>query len=408
MKDTSLLELALGLTAPWQVTGIDFDAEEGRLDLHVDFKRGARFACGACGVADCPVHDAEIRTWRHLNFFQYECYVHARQPRVKCEHCGVKTVSVPWARPHSGFTLFFEALIMFLCQHMPVAAVEQLTGVHDTRLWRIVRHHVDEAVARQDLSEVRQLGVDETSRRRGHNYISVFVDMEADKTVHVCEGKDAATVASFKDALVERGGAPERIEEVCCDMSPAFIAGIEEQFPQAEITFDKYHVIALAQKALDSVRRTEMKQQPELKGTRFAWLKNVINLTPDQKALLDALLLPTMNLKTARAYRLKLALQECYRQPALFAEAYLKKWLRWAFRSQLAPMRKFAHTVKKHWNGILRWFNSQLTNGILEGFNSLIQAAKRKARGYRSSRNLIAMVYLITGDLKFDLPNYPH
>jgi transposase len=140
MRDTDLLQVALGLLPPWMVAGITFDAAAKRLDIHLDFPRGSRFACPDCGSADCPAYDTEEMTWRHLNFFQHEAYLHARVPRVRCPGCGVKRVSVPWARDGSGFTLLFEALAMTMMASMPVAAVGRLVGEHDTRLWRVLHH----------------------------------------------------------------------------------------------------------------------------------------------------------------------------------------------------------------------------------------------------------------------------
>jgi transposase len=149
MSDTHLLQLALGLTPPWTVTGADFDADRRQLDIHIDFPAGSRFACPQCGAAGCPAHDTAAMSWRHLNFFQHQAYLNARVPRVKCEACGVRKVSVPWARDGSGFTLLFEALVMAMIRAMPVKAAERRVGEHDTRLWRVIHHYVEEARARR-------------------------------------------------------------------------------------------------------------------------------------------------------------------------------------------------------------------------------------------------------------------
>ena len=140
MRDTNLLQLALGLTPPWTVTGSDFDPEAHRLDIEVDFAPGSRFACPHCGAADCPADDTERMSGRHLNFFQHQAWLNARVPRVRCEACGVRKVQVPWARPDSGFTLPFEALLMTLLSAMPVNTVARMVGEHDTRLWRVLHH----------------------------------------------------------------------------------------------------------------------------------------------------------------------------------------------------------------------------------------------------------------------------
>jgi len=402
MRDTNLMQQALGLTPPWTVVRSDFDTEAGRLDVEIDFTPGSRFACPTCGAADCPAYDTQRKTWRHLNFFQHQAYLHARVPRVRCETCGIRQVNVPWARPDSGFTLLFEAMVMTMVSAMPVKAVARIVDEHDTRLWRVVHHYVAEGRARADASEVSRVAIDETAARRGHDYITLFVDIDQARVLFATEGKDAATVAAFAEDLAAHGGNPAAVEEVCIDMSPAFIKGVAESLPEAAVTFDKFHAVKIINDAVDQVRRAEQKQQGVLRGTRYIWLRNPDTLSERQRTTLESL--PTRHLKTARAYQIRLAFQELYDQPSEAAASYLKKWYFWATHSRLEPVIDAAHTVKRHWDGILRWFNSKIANGLIEGINSLVQAAKAKARGYRSTRNLKAMIYLVTGKLNLRLP----
>ena len=402
MRDTDLFQVALGVKPPWVVQKSEFDATAKRLDIYLDFARGSRFVCPQCGTVDCPAYDSEEKTWRHLNFFQHEAHLHARVPRVTCKSCGIKQVSVPWARPDSGFTLLFEALVMAMVQAMPVAVVARMIDEWDTRLWRIIHHYVERARDRADHSDVTSVAFDETASRRGHNYVSLFVDLVRRRVLFVAEGKDARTVEAFVNDLAAHGGNPKAIAEVCIDMSPAFIAGIAQSLPNAQITFDKFHLVKLINEAVDAVRRTEQKSHAELKNSRYLWLKNPRNLSERQRTQLSNL--SGSNLKTGRAYRIRLAFQELYAQPARNAAVFLKKWYWWATHSRLPPMIEAARMVKRHWNGILRWFHSKIANGIMEAINSLVQAAKAKARGYRSSRNLKAIIYLIAGKLELALP----
>ena len=405
MKDTYLMQLALGLTQPWSVTGSDFDAEARRLDIHIDFAPGSRFPCPQCAAAGCPAYDTATMSWRHLNFFQHQAYLHARVPRIRCAACGVKKIGVPWARQDSGFTLLFEALAMTLMTAMPVLTAARMIGENDTKLWRVVHHYIDEARARMDASGVTRVAIDETAARRGHDYISLFVDIEEAKVIFATEGKGAATVAAFAEDLTAHGGDPAAIEEVCIDMSPAFIKGVAENLPKAEVTFDRFHAVKIVNDAVDQVRRAEQKATPILKGTRYIWLRNPDTLSAHQRATLESL--PTQHLKTARAYQIRLAFQELYCQDGPEAgAAFLQKWYFWATHSRLPPMIEAARTIKRHRDGILRWFHSGIANGLIEGINSLVQAAKAKARGYRSTRNLIAIVYLITGKLDLRLPEW--
>jgi transposase len=402
MRATTLMQQALGLTPPWTVVRSDFDTEAGRLDVEIDFTPGSRFASPTSGAADCPAYDTQRKTWRHLNFFQHQAYLNARVPRVRCETCGIRQVNVAWARPDSGFTLLFEAMVMSMVSAMPVAAVARIVDEHDTRLWRVVHHYVDEGRARSDASEVSRVAIDETAARRGHDDITLFVDIDQARVLFATEGKDAATVAAFAKDLAAHGGNPAVIEEVCIAMSPAFIKGVAESLPEAAVTFDKFHAVKIINDAVEQVRRAEQKQQGVLRGTRSIWLRNPDTLSERQRTTLESL--PTRHLKTARAYQIRLAFQALYDQPSEAAASYLKKGCFWATHSQLEPIIDAAHTVKRHWDGILHWFDSKIANGLIEGINSLVQAAKAKARGYRSIRNLKAMIYLLAGKLDLRLP----
>jgi transposase len=405
MKDTELIQIALMLTPPWKVAEYQFDVNQERLNIHLDFLKGSQFSCPVCDQADCAVHDTKEKSWRHLNFFQHETYMTARVPRIKCSNCGVRLINVPWARAGSEFTLLFEAYIMILAPSMPVKRIAELVSEHDTRLWRMIQHHVDEAREEADYSDVKKVGVDETSSKRGHNYVSLFVDLEKQKTIFATEGKDSATVELFKDDLSKHHGDPEAIVDVSCDMSPAFIKGVEENLINAAITFDKFHVLKGLNEAVDEVRRQEQKDHPELKNSRYIFLKNPENLTDKQANRLEDIKLKNLNLKTIRAYQIRLNFQELWLLPPDQAEAFLKKWYFWATHSRIEPVKEAAYTIKRHWDGVLNWFKSRINNGILEGFNSLVQAAKARARGYRTTEYLITMIYLITGKLRFNLPS---
>lgn len=405
MNQEALFSAALGITPPWEVTAVTFSKEQKRLDISIDFPRGSTFACPVCGEA-AKAYDTTEETWRHLNFFQYEAYLHARVPRVNCPNsgCGIKKISVPWARAGSGFTLLFEALVMALVREMPVNAAAAILGEHDTRIWRIIDHYVAAARAKIDMSSVSRIGIDETAARRGQDYVTLCFDLDERRLLFGTPGKDHQTVGAFADDLKVHGGSAENITSACIDMSKSFIKGLMETFPNTAITFDQFHLIQLMNNALSSVRAEEARLFPELlKGTRYVWLKNPENLTEHQDE--DLVRLSHYNLKTGRAYRLKLALQDVFfAQSKEEAAPLLRAWYDWAIRSQVEQVKKVARTVKQHWDGILNYFDSKLSNGFLEGINSLIQAAKSRARGYRSTKNLINMAYMIAGKLDFGLP----
>ncbi len=222
---------------------MSFRPMRGRVDIEVDFPPGSTFPCPECSAAGRKARDTEKKTWRHLNFFQYEAFLHARVPRVHCQKCGVKLVEIPWARPESGFTLLFEALVMILAREMPVKALSKIVKEHDTRLWRILNHYVQETRSKADFSSVREVGVDGTSSKRGHNYVTLFVELKEPRTLFAAEDTDASTLNRFNADLESHKGDAKAIEEICCDMAPAFIAGVEPNFPNAQVTFDKFHVL---------------------------------------------------------------------------------------------------------------------------------------------------------------------
>jgi len=399
MEQNQLFALALGLTEPWYVASLEFSAEARRLEIGIDFRRGGQFTCPGCGASGRKAYDTEEREWRHLNFFQHETILRARVPRIDCSGCGVRPVNVPWSRPGSGFTLLFEALILAMAAHMPVRAIARLVGEHDTRLWRVIHHYVDQARGRRDDSNVRAVGIDDKSVRRGHDYVTVFADLDERKVLFVADGRKGEAVEQFRWDLIDHGADPEQVDEICIDMSAAYIAGVGNSFPNAAITFDKFHVMQLLSEAVEKTRREEQKTTPDLKGHRFAVLKNPENMRDEELEFAATLLSRRSTMKTARAFHLRLTFQDFYAQPARAAERFLRHWCSWASRSRVTEMVRVARTLRKHAAGVLRWFTSRITNGVLEAINSLIQSAKARARGFRSTANLKAIIYLIAGKL---------
>lgn len=405
MQPEALFGIALGITPPWEVTEVAFSKESNRLDITIDFQRGATFACPVCG-APAPAYDTTEKEWRHLNFFQYEAYLHARVPRVNCpnEGCGVKQVTVPWARAGSGFTLLFEALVMTMVRDLPVKVMSRLFAVTDTRLWRVIQSYIELARAAEDYSDVKRIGADETFAKRGRdeNFVTFFFDLDKRKLLFGTKGKDNETVKRFAADLKAHGGDPEQITDAAIDMSKAFIKGVKEQLPNAAVTFDPFHVIKLMNDKLAKIRADEARLFPAiLKKSRYLFLKNPENLTPEEEQRLDAII-ASQNLKSTEAYLHKLNLQNVYfAESRAEAENLLTQWHRKAAASSIQLIRNMAETVKEHWDGILSHFESELTSGFLEGINSLIQSAKTRARGYRNPDNLIAIAYVIAGKLNF-------
>jgi len=393
----------LNIEDPWYVKDTTFDPDLKQFNIWIDFKKGAKFPCSECGDVDHPVHDTIEKVWRHLNFFEYKTYIHCRVPRTKCSNCGVHLIEVSWARKQSGFTLLMDAIILMLAQSMPISKVAEMLDEHDTRIWRVIIHYVKKARAKEDFSNVSKIGVDETSFKKGHEYVTIVGDIENSKVIFVCEGKDSSTLTKFREDLINHGGKTTTIQSVSCDMSPAFINGILSEFTNAKITFDKFHLMKMMNEAVDEVRKQEQSTVKELKNSKYLWLKNEENLS--EKQLEKFLNLKNLNLRTVRAYNIKLNLQRFWdSQNRNEATKSLKKWYFWATHSRLTPITEAAKTVKKHWDGVLNYFDSRITNGILEGINSIVQLQKRNARGFKNIQYFINVIYLKLGKLKFGLP----
>jgi len=407
MSGSNIFTLGLGLTPPWRVVDqrLATDRQPHELRLAIAAPPGERFPCPTCGRPSKP-HDWKEDTWRHLNFFQHHCYITARIPRVDCAEHGVLRIKVPWARPESGFTLLFEQAALVLMREMPVAAAARIIGVTDKRLWRVLGFYVERAVARLDLARVTAVGLDETAAKRGHVYVTVFIDLDAaDKPVlFVTPGKGKQTVAAFRAFMLAHGGEPSCVAEVVCDMSPAFLAAAGEAFPNAAVTVDWFHVVQVFTTAVDEVRRAEAKQRKLPAASRWATLKRPEQLTQAQRQALDEL--ENGGFATAEAYRAKEMLRWLRRAETPQAARWrLTNFLRHITGrltegdALLDPIRRALQTVENHADRIIQRWLSGHTNARLEALNSLFQAARARARGYRSTTTFAIVIYLIAAPL---------
>lgn len=407
MNSTEIFALALGLKAPWEIKDVEISIGKDsvkELHIHLGFKRGTKFEDEE-GVS-CSVHDTQTKTWRHLNFFEHTCLLHCAVPRIRTSKGKVRLVEVPWARQGSGFTLLFEALAMALIEkEMPVNKVGHLLGENPHRIWTIFNHWISLAYQADDPSAVSQLGFDETSRRKGHQYVTVAVDLEQHRVIHVVKGKDSKTIEAIKAYLETKGVNAQQVTQASIDLSPAFICGIRQHFPEASITFDRFHVVKLLNEAMDTVRKHERQEHSELKGHKYTFLRNQGSLSDKKKTRLSELIIlfPTLG----EAYRLKTLFNDLWDMPDKeTAAAFIKHWCAEVEQSKIQPFMNFAKTVKAHLSGIINFVETHITNAILESINNKIQMAKRRARGYRNIDNFINMIYFLCGKLKFNYPLY--
>ena len=405
---TKMMLGSLGLEEPWYIEGAEFKAEEKALHIYIGIRDNAEIACPRCGSATRRYgYEPSERIWRHGDCLFYPTYVHCQRPRIQCPHCGVIQVNAPFERKNSRFTLMFEGYAMLLMADMPVLRVAKLLRCDEKSLRSILHYWVQDAVEKMDLSEVSSLAIDETSCRRGHNYVTVILDAIKRSVIDVEEGRGKDTVEKFRKKLETKGGKAEQVTSVTSDMSTSYVPAIAENFPEAEHTIDKFHVKQTLTKALDAVRKEEQKQAEDKRTLfrgRYLFMKPQGKLTEEQAEQIQEL--SKSYPKTGRAYRILSALDDFYAcqtmEEAKEAFSSLYSWMR---RCRLAPMKKAAQTLCDHKEKILNFFSERLTNAISEGFNSLFQAAKRKARGYGTMRGFIDMIYLIAGKLNLAVPN---
>src|SRR5215469_1614730 len=399
---------SLGLIEPWYVDRATFDAEEMAVRIYVGIRKTAAIVCPVCGSsAKRYGYEKNERVWRHGDCLFYPCYVHCRRPKVLCSQCGAKQVNAPFERKNSRFTLLFEGFAMLILADAPIAKAAEWLRCDEKSLTKILRHWVNKAVDGMDLSEIAELAIDETSFKRGHKYVTLIIDAAKRRVIDVEKGRGKDTVELFAGKLSEKGGDPENITTVTSDMSKTYLPAIEENFPNAETIIDKFHVKKVLIDALDEVRKAEQKtvsDKRELFRGRRLFMIPEARATDEQTAKIAEM--SKRYPQTGRAYRIVAGLDDFYssRTTEEAGKAFdsLYSWMR---RCRLKPMKDAAETLMRHKEKILHYFKDRLTNAICEGINSMIQAAKRKARGFHTFEGYAAMIYLVAGKLQLAVPS---
>jgi transposase len=414
MTPEKMFKDLLGLGSNWEVVESRFEKESGTVFLEI--RETARlWESVRCpkdgGLVFCHDHVEEM-TWRHLDVFQHRCEITCRLPRGKCRKCNhIFRVRPPWEGLSTHFSKEFEAFALLLMREMPMSKVAEIVGETDTRLWRMLFRQVEAAYAEADFSQMCCVGVDEMSVRKGHQYITVFADLVARRVVFATEGKDKETWEKFVEALEKHNGHRYSITQASMDMSKPYQAGVAENCRNAQVVFDKFHVIQNANEAVGRVRRAEIQiggkgVWESLHKSQWLWRKNPENLTGQEQERLSQI--KDKNFSTAKAYQMRLVLQDIYRSSSASIAGHRFKvwcrWVRWVARFHksilFASMVKLAKMVESHLAGILAHWKWKLTNAFMEGLNSVFSATKRKARGYRSTTYLITMLYFTAGKLR--------
>jgi transposase len=414
MIPEKVFQQILCLGEGWKVSSVEYEEAARRVEIKVEetSKLWPQEKCPKCDRQPVGGYDhVPERTWRHLNVCQLGAVIRCALPRGQCKTCQhVYQVKPPWEGRSKHFTQEFEGFALTLMREMPVKKAGEILGETDQRLWRMLMAHVEAAYQDLSMEEVVWIGADEMNRRKGHNYLTVFADLVARRVLFATEGKDAATWQAFAEELLKHNGHPKAIQQAAIDMSPAYIRGVQDNLGNAAIVFDKYHVVSQVNEGVEQVRRLEARAdahgRQQLEKTQWIWRKNPENWTEKEGRRWEQL--DVQNLATGLAYQMRLVLQDIYQEEQESrARQRFRDWCQWIRDKAaqgssvlLAPMVKVADMVENHLEGILAHWKQGLTTAFLEGLNSLFSATKRKARGYRSSRYLIIMLYFVAGKLR--------
>ena len=412
MRVTTAFKRLLNLPGV-NVTGVDI----GQTSVVVTVVlRRRRLVCPECGHSTRARYDQRPvdSRWRHLDLGVWRLEVRARLRRLRCPTHGVRTEAVPFARADAEFTADFEALVAWLATRMDKTAICRLVRINWRTVGRIIERVVADELDPGRLDGLFEIGVDEISWRKHHNYLTLVADHRSGKVVWGAEGRDAKTLDGFFDEL-----GPDRsaqLTAVSMDMGPAFAKSVraDGHAPQATICLDPFHVVALGTKALDEVRRPlwqQLRQLPDptiakrFKGARWALLKNPEDLTDTQAATLAAV--RRNGGAIWRAYQLKEALRAIFAGDLTEhdADKLLDRWCSWAQRCRLAPFVKLARTIRTHRDGILAAIRLGLTNGRVEGLNNRVRLIVRRAFGFHSAGAALALVMLSCGPITLQLPH---
>lgn len=402
MKDTQLYSQILGIEKPWKVAEVKVSLADDEVEVRVTHS-GSKLNCPQCGKK-CPGYDKRQRRWRHLDTCQLKTVLVSDVPRVKCPEHGVVTVSVPWAEPGSGFTALFEALVIDWLKQASTSAVSERLRLSWNAVDGIMQRAVKRGLSRRGELSPKRLSVDETSYRKGHDYVTVVTDQDQGVVLHVAEDRHTESLKSFYELLSEHQLAG--IESVCMDMWPAYIKATRDAVGDADskIAFDRFHVAQYLGKAVDQVRRQEHRQllregDERLKGSKYQWLRNPNMMSVSQRRSFSAL--RQSSLKTARAWAMKdLGSRLWGYRSRTWAHKGWKRLINWMARSRLKPMQDTAKTLRNHLWGILNAVILGVDNSHAESMNSRIKTIKTRARGFRNKQRFRNAIYFHLGGLQ--------
>ena len=404
------MEDVIGITKPWRIASVEFDGVD-TVNVRLEYVKSQRPKapdCPECGSKETSYYDMVEKSWRHTDMCDQICMIHGLVPRVECRSCGkISRIKVPWSADSiNRYTDSFERFIVRLSKEMPVSSVCDLMRVDDSTVWTILDRYVDRCMAGQDLAYVHTYFVDEKAIRKGHVYLSTFLDQDHN-VIYVGRDNTSSTVDSFREHLESHGGCAGSIRHISMDMGKGYILGAERNFPNAKMTFDRFHVAEHATEAVNDTRKREYatmmdiedeERRQLLKGQRYLFIRNYRNLDEQSQSKVRGLLglFPDLG----RVYIFKESLRAVWEMGSKYdARMYLLRWIEDARGTGIRELLKLVDLVESHMEGILNWYESRISNGVMEGFNSVLQAFKGRARGYRSFERYRTMIYLRSSGL---------
>lgn len=400
MTELNLYDLILGLPSPWKVTSVDVQSLNHLVLVKVG-RDGFPGNCPECGKT-CNTHDHQVRRWRHLDSVNLQTIIEARVPRVDCPTHGVAQIKIPWAEPRSHFTALFEGLILCWGRHASFEAVRKMTKISWDHVDGIVSRGVQRGLQRRNNESIVNLGLDETSFQKRHEYTTILTDKDRRIVIDVLNDRKEETLTSW---FRQNKSHLESLNTISMDMWRPYLAGIRKVFKNADdlICFDRFHVAQYFSKAIDKVRSEEHKQRMKngdacLKNTRYNWLRNPENIHSDIKSAF--MTLAKSALKTSRMWAMKEAAREIWDYVSLgWAKKMWLKLLRWMERSKLLPAIKLAKMLRRNLVGILNAIKKKSTNALPESLNSKIQKIKRIACGFRNRERFRSAILFHLGGL---------
>ena len=376
---------------------IKVETNEESMIIEIDRLGNRRLRCGVCRKPCRGVHSIrKWREWRDLSMRKLRLILRYQPRRVQCPGCGVRVEGFAWAEPWARVTRALANAAASLARELSWQGTARHFGLNWKTVAGVVQRAVRYGLRHRKRAPVHMIGIDEVSRRKGQVYLTVVYDLERRVLLWVGEDRTEEAVKKFfTQELGKRRCSTLRV--VCMDMWAAYVNLVRKHAPQAQILFDRFHIVKHLQEAVDEVRRSEVrrltgKEKTTFKSTRWLLLKNPWNLTNEQKERLSTLV--RWNSPIVRAYYLKESFQLFwdYKQEKR-AQDLLSKWMNSAMRSRLEPFKKFVHMLRSHLSGILPWTKLRLSNGAVEGMNNKIKSISHRSFGFRNAQYFIAAIY---------------